>query len=114
MTRQGSTFQRRTFPSRLERYGARVAISRVALVQEDTVTGGFPSFDADTKRGDLRHDCFRRNYGHRCWELDALSPPVLRQRVREAIRDLVDTVAWEHCRRIEAAEHESLRRFKWS
>jgi hypothetical protein len=73
-----------------------------------------PSFDADTKRGDPRHDWFRRNYGQRCWELDALSPPVLRQRVREAIRDLVDTDAWEHCRRIEAAERESLQRFKWS
>jgi hypothetical protein len=33
-----------------------------------------------------------------------MSPPVLRERVRTAILGLIDREAWDHCKRVEAAE----------
>jgi len=42
------------------------------------------------------------------WELDALSPVDLRQRVEVAIRAEIDLETWERAARIEAIERESL------
>jgi hypothetical protein len=75
--------------------------------------GDLPSFPADTKSKDTRHRWFVENYGNECWELDALPPPVLRERVRNAILSSINVAAWNHCARIETAERESLRSFKW-
>lgn len=100
-------------PRRLDEYGANVSLRRIALTQYDVEHGGLPSFEADTKTKDPRHRWFVENYGPRCWELDALPPPDLRARVREAIVGLIDVDAWNHCARIEAAERESLRSFQW-
>jgi hypothetical protein len=55
-----------------------------------------------------RQPWFVRNHGSRCWELDAMNPNVLRQRVRAAIMARIDHEAWEHCRNVEAADRESL------
>ena len=38
-------------------------------------------FAAESKVGDSRYRWFVDRYGERCWELDALSPVVLRQQV---------------------------------
>ena len=54
---------------------------------------------------------FADRYGQRCWELDALSPVVLRARVEREIRSCLDLDAWEHAVGIEAAEVESMRSF---
>jgi hypothetical protein len=62
----------------------------------------------DTKRGDSRYRWFRANYGHRCWELDALSPVDLRADVERAIRAVIDWDAWSHSGVTEAAECHSL------
>jgi hypothetical protein len=94
-------------PSRLARYGARVHLVRVALLQEDL--SNLPSFAAATKRRDPRHGWFTTEYGSRCWELDALSPVTLRNRVAEAITDQIDWSAWEQGAIAERAECESLR-----
>lgn len=97
-------------PDRLQRYGGAASIKRVALdecdVQDDTK---LPFFEADSKSKDPRYQWFRENYGARCWELDALSPVVLRERVEFAILDLLDVPAWMHAKKIEAAETESMR-----
>jgi hypothetical protein len=42
-------------------------------------------------------------------EVDALSPPVLRERVEAEILALLDVDAWQHARKIEDAETESMR-----
>ena len=39
---------------------------------------GLPSFPATDKRKDPRYKWFVRNYGKRCWELDAMDPNDLR------------------------------------
>ena len=64
-----------------------------------------PSFSLDTKRGDPRHSWYDDlGYGPRCWELDALSPVILRERVEAAIVARLDREAWERYVQAEAVE----------
>ncbi len=73
-------------PERLDRYGGTAEIRRLAIDESDaSEDSGLPDFDADTKIGDARYEWFVRRYGRRCVELDALSPPVLRKRLHDAI-----------------------------
>ena len=96
-------------PSRLARYGGRLSFNRIALLEKDT--RDLPHFDAKTKSQDGRYQWFVRQHGTRCWELDAMSPRALRERVEAAILKHMDVVAWEHSRDIEDAELESMRGF---
>jgi hypothetical protein len=85
-------------------------VQRVALSDEDVgEERDLPSFDADTKQGDSRWEWFTRLFGDRCWELDALSPVVLRDRVAAAIRALIDAPTWQRSVAAEQAEIASLR-----
>ncbi len=95
-------------PDRLERYDGNILIRRIALDRTDTAT--LPGFDLADKRSDARHDWYARNYGARCWELDAMPPPDLRRRVEEQIiAEISDLDAWELSQKAEAAEIETLR-----
>lgn len=97
-------------PRRLEQYGGdAVQIFRVALTPAHVKAGDLPSFAADEKRRDPRYAWYVRNYGRRCWELDALSPVILRREVEEAITRRIDVAAWHRAETAEAAECESLR-----
>jgi hypothetical protein len=95
-------------PQRLADYGANVALRRIALNRRDVTLGGLPSFLAESKRQDPRWPWFTRHYGERCWELDALSPVVLRQRVEQEIVAIIDAAAWERAAAVERVERESL------
>jgi hypothetical protein len=94
-------------PRRVEKYGGVVDITRIALTSADC-TDALPSFSVETKRGDPRYAWFKRNYGDRCWELDAMNPNDLRQRLRDEIIRRIDIAAWARCQAIEKAERESL------
>jgi hypothetical protein len=95
-------------PDRLEAYGAEdFIIHRVALTVIDTRS--LPSFPASDKVKDPRYPWFVRNYGDRCWELDAMDPNVLRDRVEAMIRALLDVAAWNICKQAEAAQVETFR-----
>ena len=96
-------------PARLARYGGRVALRRVALAHEDIRDPGLPSFSAETKRGDSRLSWYVARWGRRCWELDALNPVVLRERVERAIGGYIDRAAWDRCGKVEAVETASMR-----
>jgi hypothetical protein len=97
-------------PDRLERYdGGHVGLKRIALRQDQLP--GLPSFPASDKAKDPRYKWFVKNYGKQCWELDALDPNTLRNRVEEAIVDQIDQESWERCKTVERAERESLRGF---
>lgn len=96
-------------PERIERYGGAVDLRRVALLASDTPT--LSGFDADTKTGDGRHRWYVERYGHRCWELDAMPPPLLRERVRESIWRFIDEALWDHAAVVERAEVESMQQF---
>lgn len=95
-------------PDRIDRYGGDVEVARIAIVESDTRRTDVPSFDAGTKIGDRRHQWYVRRYGTRCWELDALSPAVLRDRVEATINVYIDADLWSRADEIEAAERESL------
>ena len=70
-------------PTRLERYGGKWRLKRIAIVKADTPH--LPHFDVATKSADPRHRWFVERYGRRCWELDAMDPNDLRDRVRKEI-----------------------------
>jgi len=100
-------------PQRLERYSGKATIRRIALTADDVAPGTtLPHFEAETKKGDSRHDWFVSRYGSKCWELDAMSPVDLRQRVEHAILGMLDTDAWNHARTIEQAEVDSMRDYQ--
>jgi hypothetical protein len=94
-------------PDRIKKYGGVVDITRIALTRTDC-TAALPSFSVETKRRDPRYAWFKRNYGARCWELDAMNPNDLRQHLRNEIIRRIDLDAWAHCQTAEAAERESL------
>jgi hypothetical protein len=86
-----------------------IELRRIALTAEDTLDLGLGlSFPATDKRADSRYRWYVRQYGDRCWELDAISPTVLRERVRGAIMAELDVVAWDRYVRAEAEERASI------
>ncbi len=94
-------------PRRLEEYGGDVKIIRVALTQEDVDDGNLPSFPAKTT--DPRYRWFRQHYGSQAWELDAMSPPTLRDQMEREILSYIDQETWLRCMNAEAAEQEGLK-----
>jgi len=110
----GMDMSERDLVARLDRYGnqSTVDIVRVAISERDTtLEAHVPSFAASDKTKDPRYRWYVQNYGDRCWELDALSPTILRDRVEAEILARLDRVAWNHATKIEAAEIESMKRF---
>jgi hypothetical protein len=96
-------------PERLDRYGGNVEIVRVAIAEQDTTKkAAVPHFSAHDKQKDGRYAWFVENYGERCYELDALSPVILRERVEQEILARLDLDAWNHAIKIEKTEIESL------
>ena len=101
-------------PARFTKYdGDHVKLRRIALTVEQL--RGLPSFPAADKKKDPRHKWFVANYGDRCWELDAMDPNDLRDCVENAIRELIEPVAWNRCEVINRAEQELLKTIiaKW-
>jgi hypothetical protein len=94
-------------PGRLAKYGAgNFDLTRVALTAGDV--GSLPDFAA--KKNDPRYDWYVSNYGERAWELDAMDPNDLRDRVREEIENYIDAGAWEQHKKIETAQRETTSR----
>lgn len=99
-------------PRRLDRYGSEWVFRRIALTRGDL--DELPHFDTASKKGDVRMQWYLQNSAAnpcRCWELDAMDPNDLRDRVREEIESRMDLDAWNHALQIEAREKESMRAF---
>src|SRR5262249_32317220 len=95
-------------PRRLAEYGAPGDPEfRIALTREDA-TDDLSSFSIDNKRGDPRWACFRDCYGDRCWQIDALNPVALRERVEAAIVERLDLPTWTQYGEAERVERESI------
>jgi hypothetical protein len=104
----GMWMSERDLPDRLKRYGGNdIKVRRIAITAIQTRS--LPSFPATDKRLDPRYSWFVKNFGSKCWELDAMDPPVLRSLVEAKIKKLIEPIAWERCARVNAAEQESLR-----
>jgi hypothetical protein len=105
-------------PKRLLKYGDPARqwdIQRIALDIMDIEAGDVSSFPLSSKTDDPRRVWYsalmRENLPHlasKCWELDALSPVRLRDRVELHIQLLLDDAAWARCTATEALERESL------
>jgi len=93
-------------PARLQRYGGNATISRIALI--DTDLPGLPSFEA--KPADPRYKWYRSRFGEDAWELDALDPGILRDRVQAAIENYIDQKMWERMKIVESAELATVER----
>lgn len=93
--------------SRVKNYtDAAFEIRRLAIHQSDIQEYHLPPLRV--KDSDSRSRQFKAEYGEDCVELDALPPDVLRQRIADAIDDLIDWEAWERAIVIESAERESI------
>src|SRR5262249_7609005 len=93
-------------PKRLSKYnGHHVRLKRIALTRVQVRR--LPSFPATEKKKDKRYAWFVRNYGDRCWELDAMDPNDLRACVKREIKKLIEPVAWERCDVVNRAEQQS-------
>jgi hypothetical protein len=103
----GLWMSERDLPERLSRYdGDHVKVKRIALLRGDLRR--LPSFPASDKKKDPRYPWFVANYDNTCWELDALDPNKLRERVQKEIIKHIEPTAWDRCKVVEAAEKESL------
>lgn len=88
---------------------ARLSIRRIALTAPDTAAlGGATRFPAADKGKDTRYRWFVRNYGEWCWELDALSPNILRDRVEGAILAALDREIWDRYVHAEQVELDAI------
>jgi len=95
-------------PKRFNKYdGDHVRLRRIALTRDHVK--GLLSFPATDKRKDPRYAWFVKNYGKRCWELDAMDPNNLRACVKREIKKLIEPVAWKRCEVVNRAEQESLK-----
>jgi hypothetical protein len=102
-------------PNRFSKYdGDHVTLKRIALTREHV--NGLLSFPARDKKKDPRYKWFVRNFGHRCWELDAMDPNELRACVKREIKKLIEPVAWKRCEIVNRAEQDSLKTIleKWA
>ena len=91
--------------------GDHIEIKRIALTRDDIRDPALISFLASDKRKDPRYKWFVKNYGDRCWELDAMNPNDLRARVEAAIKEHIELVAWARCELIYKAEMASMQKF---
>ena len=104
----GLYMSEKDLPNRLAKYGGdHVSLRRIALLRDDLAE--LPFFAAADKKGDPRFKWFSENFGQRCWELDAMDPNDLRDRVEDEIQALIEPEAWERCSTCQKAEQESLR-----
>jgi hypothetical protein len=64
--------------NRFQWEGVPMTLRRLAILEPEARDLQLPSFPASDKRHDSRYQWFVDRYGDTCWELDALSPAVLR------------------------------------
>jgi hypothetical protein len=101
-------------PRRLAKYEAASSfeLKRVALVETDLLALQTLSFPAKDKSRDPRYHWYLSHTRRtRCWELDAMDPNVLRERVATAIRAELNADAWERVMVADCAVKESLYAF---
>jgi hypothetical protein len=95
-------------PERFAWEGVTMALRRLAILEPRARALQLPSFPASDKRSDSRYQWFLDHHGDTCWELDALSPAVLRETVQLAIEEYIDWDAWKRAEEVEAAEKRSM------
>ena len=103
----GMNMSEQDIPARLKKYGGNhIQCKRIALTVEQTTS--LPSFPVSDKRKDPRYNWFVKNYGDRCWELDAMDPRQLRDLVDAEINALIDPVLWAEQEALQERDKRSI------
>jgi hypothetical protein len=93
--------------SRVQRYGSGpFRLERLAIFASDIKKFGLPPLRV--KESDSRTPGFLRKYKDACVELDALPPEELRQRIRDAVIELLDEDLWNRAVAVEKVELASI------
>jgi hypothetical protein len=93
--------------ARNERHGGGTIFwSRLAILENDFEEHDL--IELPVKNGDNRARTFRRDYGDRCAEVDALPPTELRRRVREIVEAHIDQKRWRKLKEVERLEQETV------
>ena len=96
-------------PKRIAEFGGdHIEFRKIALTAEQAAS--LPSFPAETKKADKRYKWFTNNFGHKCWELDAMDPRLLRDLVENEITALIDRDLWAQEEAKQEREKQSLER----
>ena len=94
-------------PKRIKEYcGHHIEFRRIALNAEQITSP--PSFSVEEKRKDPHYGWFKKTYGDRRWELDAMDPRQLRDLVEAEIHALIERPSWNEQERLETREQQSL------
>ncbi len=104
----GRSMSDRDLPGRLDRYGGKAAVVRLAVTPAQIAADGLSTFSAHDKAKDARYRWFLETHGETCCELDTLDPNDLRAAVEDAISNHIDAAAWRRADLAEAAELASL------
>lgn len=92
----------RDIQDRLNMFGADVFVKRVALTMEQIETFNPPP--NPTKLSDARANGYIEEYGHECWELDALEPRIITDLIEGEVTALVDMELFRETERKESKD----------
>lgn len=98
----------RDIQERLELFGADVNVKRVALTMEQIERFNPPP--NPTKLSDARSSGYIRQYGHECWELDALEPQVITNLINNEVTALCDMDLFEQVEDKEEIDKENIQK----
>ena len=91
-------------PRRMDMSGGSIELVRLALLAGDLDRPDIRPTAFPAKRLDPRYRWFVDRYGPQAWELDAMSPAEVRDRVEAAIDAVIEPEAWERATVVEDAE----------
>lgn len=97
----------RDIQERLDMFGADVFVKRVALTMEQIDTFNPPP--NPTKLSDARAGGYIEEYGHECWELDALEPKVITNLITNEVTALMDSDLLSEIERKEQTDKDNIR-----
>jgi hypothetical protein len=83
----------RDIQERLEMFGSKVAVDRIALTWKQIEEYGPPPNPAKTT--DARYVKYQEQYGDDSWELDALEPRVMADLIRGVVHTRIDQDYWD-------------------
>lgn len=96
----------RDIQERLDMFGADVTVKRVALTMEQIERFNPPP--NPTKLTDARASGYIMEYGHECWELDALEPRVITELIENEVTALVDFSLFDEIESREQKDKENI------
>jgi hypothetical protein len=83
-----------------------VEVRRLALNMDQVQRYSPPPNPA--KESDSRYEAYAAEFGHACWELDALDPTVIADIVRTEVEGLIDLGTWDEAKAREGANRALL------